>query len=123
MADAPALFPKEVMDILNTSFMGFKLWHLLLVSLVIPSPLAFMILFFIIPGFKEKVTELIRNGFNPSTASGTGEGGQVSSASESQNPTATRGSNWGEGQGSFGEQLIQKATAGFRSAEGISETF
>ena len=61
MADA-LLFPKEVTDVLNTSFMGFKVWHLILISLMVPSPVVFVILFFMIPGFKEKVTELIRNG-------------------------------------------------------------
>lgn len=88
---ADALFPKEIMDILNTNFMGFKMWHLLIISLVIPSPLAFMFLFLIIPGFKEKVTEVIRNGFNgvyPSISAGHGEGSQVPAASEPQNPTA-----------------------------------
>lgn len=63
MTDAAALiFPKEVTDVLNTSFMGFKVWHLLIVALIIPSPIVFVIIFFLIPGFKEKVTELIRNG-------------------------------------------------------------
>jgi hypothetical protein len=56
------LFPKEVIDVLNTDFLGFKMWHLLLLALVIPSPVIFVLLFLIIPGFKEKVTEIIRNG-------------------------------------------------------------
>lgn len=62
MADAP-LFPKEVIDVLDTSFLGFKVWHLLLLALVIPSPTMFVVLFMLIPGFKEKATEVIRNGF------------------------------------------------------------
>lgn len=56
------LFPKEVTDVLNTDFLGFKMWHLLLLALVIPSPVVFILLFLLIPGFKEKVTEIIRNG-------------------------------------------------------------
>lgn len=63
MADAPVLFPQEVIDVLNQGFMGFKMWHLLIVALIIPSPVVFFVLFFLIPGFKEKVTELIRNGY------------------------------------------------------------
>jgi hypothetical protein len=43
--------------------LGFKLWHLLILSLMIPSPMMFVFIFMIIPGFKEKVTEVIRNGF------------------------------------------------------------
>lgn len=62
MADAPQLFPPEVMSVLDTSFMGFKIWHLLLVALMIPSPVMFVILFFMIPGFKEKAAEVISNG-------------------------------------------------------------
>ena len=57
------LFPREVLDVLNTDFLGFKMWHLLLIALVIPSPMMFMFIFMIIPGFKEKVTEVIKNGF------------------------------------------------------------
>jgi hypothetical protein len=57
------LFPKEVIDVLSTDFLGFKLWHLLILSLMIPSPMMFVFIFMIIPGFKEKVTEVIRNGF------------------------------------------------------------
>lgn len=57
------LFPKEVTDTLYTEFLGFKLWHLLLLALVIPSPMMFVFLFMILPGFKEKATEVIKNGF------------------------------------------------------------
>jgi len=57
------LFPKEVLDVLNTDFLGFRLWHLLLLALMIPSPMMFVFIFMIIPGFKEKVTEVIKNGF------------------------------------------------------------
>lgn len=57
------LFPREIIDVLNSDFLGFKMWHLLLLSLVIPSPMMFVFIFMIIPGFKEKVTEVIRNGF------------------------------------------------------------
>jgi hypothetical protein len=78
MADAPALiFPKEVIDVLDTSFMGFKVWHLLLVALVVPSPVVFVVLFLLIPGFKEKATEVIKNGFSgiyPGISAGAGEG-------------------------------------------------
>ena len=57
------LFPKEVIDVLNADFLGFKLWHLLVLSLMIPSPMMFVFIFMIIPGFKEKATEVIRNVF------------------------------------------------------------
>lgn len=57
------LFPKEVTDVLYTEFLGFKMWHLLLLALVIPSPMMFVFLFMILPGFKEKATEVIKNGF------------------------------------------------------------
>jgi hypothetical protein len=61
--EAPsALFPQEVIDVLNTDFLGFKMWHLLIVALILPSPVIFLVIFMIIPGFKEKVTGLIRNG-------------------------------------------------------------
>jgi hypothetical protein len=43
--------------------LGFRLWHLLLLALMIPSPMMFVFIFMIIPGFKEKVTEVIKNGF------------------------------------------------------------
>lgn len=56
------LFPKEVVDILNTDFLGFKMWHLLLLALIIPSPMMFVFIFMIIPGFKEKATDVIKNG-------------------------------------------------------------
>lgn len=58
------LFPNEVMDILNTDFMGFKLWHLLIVALIVPSPWMFILLFLLIPGFKEKATGVIKNGIS-----------------------------------------------------------
>ena len=91
MADALLLFPKEVTDVLNTSFMGFKVWHLCLFALMIPSPVAFVVLFFIIPGFKEKVTELISNGI-PGLYSGFSAGPrevyQGSAAGDSQNSPA-----------------------------------
>jgi hypothetical protein len=78
MADAPLklIFPKEVTDVLDTSFMGFKVWHLLLVALVVPSPFVFLMLFLLIPGFKEKATEVIKNGFYgvyPRNSAGPGE--------------------------------------------------
>ena len=57
------LFPREIIDVLNSEFLGFKMWHLLILALVIPSPMMFVFMFMIIPGFKEKVTEVIRNGF------------------------------------------------------------
>ena len=116
---ADALFPKEVLDVLNTNFMGFKVWHLLIVALLIPSPVAFLVLFLLIPGFKEKATEVIKNGFSgvsAGTDSGTGEGPQVSAASNSQSSTASRRPYRGEGEGSFGEQFIQEASEGFRPA-------
>jgi hypothetical protein len=82
---ADALIPNEVADVLNTSFMGFKVWHILILSLIVPSPFAFVILMImLVPGFKEKVTETIRNGFPrvySGTAAGYGEGAQVSAAS------------------------------------------
>lgn len=60
---ADALFPKEVSDVLNREFMGFKVWYFLVLALLVPSPLVFIVvLIFLIPEFKEKVTELIRNG-------------------------------------------------------------
>lgn len=66
-APAPApspslLFPKEVIDVLNMDFYGFKMWHLLIIALVMPYPAMFVAIFMLIPGFKEKVTELIKNG-------------------------------------------------------------
>jgi hypothetical protein len=75
------MFPDEIMTILDTGFMGFKVWHLLIVALIIPSPLMFVVLLLLIPGFKEKVIELVRNGGSLSTIySGvpgvTGEVGQ-----------------------------------------------
>jgi hypothetical protein len=85
MVDA-LIIPKEVQDVLNTSFMGFKLWHLLIVALLLPSPIAFLILFFAIPGFKEKVTEVIRNGY-PAVSSVFGEVNQVPPEGGAQNPT------------------------------------
>lgn len=121
---ADALFPKEIIDVLNTSFMGFKVWHLLIVALLVPSPVAFLVLFLLIPGFKEKATEVIKNGFSgvsTGTDSGTGEDSQVPAASKSQDSTAPGGSYRGEGKGPFREQFFQEAAAGFRSAEGFLE--
>ena len=85
---ADALVPKEVMDVLNTEFMGFKVWHLLILALMVPSPVAFFVLLImLIPGFKEKVTEAIKNGYysrvNPGSAAGYGEVPEVSTASSS----------------------------------------
>ncbi len=57
------LFPQEVVDVLNTDFLGFKMWHLLLLALIVPSPMMFVFIFMIIPGFKEKATDVIKNGF------------------------------------------------------------
>ena len=63
---ADALVPKEVMDVLNTEFMGFKVWHLLILALVVPSPIAFFVLLvLLIPGFKEKVTDTIKKEWLP----------------------------------------------------------
>ena len=73
-----ALVPKEVMDVLNIEFMGFKVWHILILALIVPSPIAFLVLLImLIPGFKDKVTEAIKNGYsrvNPGSAAGDGEG-------------------------------------------------
>ena len=63
---ADALLPKDVVDILNTSFMGFKIWHLLIIALIVPSPIAFFVLLImLIPGFKEKVTDTIKKEWLP----------------------------------------------------------
>ncbi len=56
-------------DALNTEFMGFKMWHILILSLVSPSPVFMLILLFVIPEFKEKITGFVKNGL-PGLASG-----------------------------------------------------
>jgi H+/gluconate symporter-like permease len=60
--DTNALFPPDVMNVLNTGFMGLKVWHILIIALIVPSPIVIVLLFFMIPGFKDKVTDMIRNG-------------------------------------------------------------
>ena len=63
---ADALLPKDVVDILNTSFMGFKIWHLLIIALIVPSPIAFFVLLImLIPGFKDKIRDTIRKEWQP----------------------------------------------------------
>jgi hypothetical protein len=112
-----ALFPKEIMDVLNTSFMGFKIWHLLLVALFIPSPAFLIVVVLLIPGFKEKVIGLIRNGIprvSAVSATGPGEGGQVYSQGDTPYSTEAGGSYRREGEGSVGEQQFQEAPTGFR---------
>lgn len=118
-----ARIPSEIVDVLNIEFMGFKMWHLLLIALIIPSPVFLVVLFFIVPGFKDKVTELIRNGFSrvyPGTASGDGEAGQVSPEGNTPYPSEVGGPYRREGQGSFGEQQFQEAPEGLRQAESLS---
>lgn len=124
MTDA-LLFPKEITDVLDTSFMGFKVWHLLIVALLVPSPVAFLVLFLLIPGFKEKATEVIKNGFSgiySGTAAGNREGPEVSPASDTQGYPAYGRSDRREGESSIGEQLIQKASENFGPATFLSET-
>lgn len=79
MADA-LLFPKEILDVLNTQFMGFKLWHILIFVLILPSPVSLLVLLFVVPGLKDKVTEVIKNGVPrvySELSAVTGEGSQV----------------------------------------------
>lgn len=67
--DWGALFPSEIMSVLDSGFMGFKVWHLLILALIIPYPLMFVILFLLIPGFKDKALEVIKNGFSSGSLS------------------------------------------------------
>lgn len=87
-----AVVPKEIVQVLNMEFMGVKLWHVLLISLILPSPMYLFIVLLFFPGFKEKVLELIKNGFSrvsAVSASSTGEGYQVNPEGNPPNPSAS----------------------------------
>ena len=117
-----ARIPSEIINVMNTEFMGLKMWHLLLVGLMIPSPVFLVALFFIIPGFKDKVIGLIRNGFSRLSAyppSGAGEAYQVRTEGDTPYPSEARGPVRREGEGSFREQQFQEASEGFGQAEDV----
>ncbi len=60
-----ALIPKEILEVLNTPVLWdtVKLWHVLILSLIVPTPVAFaVVLFMMFPRLKDKAVEMIRNG-------------------------------------------------------------
>lgn len=70
-AIAPALqklfFPPEIQKTLDTTFMGMKLWMVILLAILLPIP-KFVIPILIVmmfPGLKDKLSNIVRNG-NPS---------------------------------------------------------
>jgi hypothetical protein len=60
--DWNALIPQEIGEALQMSILGFPLWQILIVALILPTPIMMVLVLFFIPGVKEKVIQLSRNG-------------------------------------------------------------
>lgn len=79
--------PKEFFDVLNIEFMGFKMWHFLLVALLVPSPVFLVCFILLTPGLKDKVIGLIRNGItrlSADSATDRGEGSKDSAEGDEE---------------------------------------
>jgi H+/gluconate symporter-like permease len=72
-------FPPEVQKTLDSEFMGFKIWMIIIALLILPIPrfVIPIIIFMYFPGFKDKATNLIKNGISNYNSRITGDRYQV----------------------------------------------
>jgi len=84
-------FPPEVQKTLDSEFMGFKIWMIIIVLLILPIPkfVIPILIFMYFPGFKDKATNLIKNGINEYNSRVTGGSNQVSSQGDAKDSTAS----------------------------------
>lgn len=72
-------FPPEVQKTLDSEFMGFKIWMIIIALLILPIPrfVIPILIFMYFPGFKDKAINLIKNGISNYNSRVTGDRYQV----------------------------------------------
>ena len=61
---AKLFFPPEIQGVLDSKFMGLRLWFILLLAIILPVPkfVIPILIIMVVPGLKDKLLDMIRNG-------------------------------------------------------------